>query len=101
MLAPLLLSNFFATVINVTYTHFKADKDIMDDLVHLRKERGRGEETVSKPVLETSLWDMLHTDDAGVISQSPERVRKMMEVIVSVCAAFCLTVLEAKIETTF
>ena len=39
---------------------------------------------------------MLYTDDAGVVSQSPEQLKKMMGVIVVVCAAFGLTVLEAK-----
>ena len=41
---------------------------------------------------------MLYVDDAGVVSQSPEQPRKMMGVIVVVCAAFGLTVLEAKTE---
>ena len=39
-LAPLLFSIFFAAVINVVCTRFKADEDIMDDLVHLRKKQG-------------------------------------------------------------
>ena len=37
---------------------------------------------------------MLYADDAGVVSQSPEQLRKMMGVIVVVCAAFGLTVSE-------
>ena len=41
---------------------------------------------------------MLYADDAGVVSQSPEQLRKMMGVIVVVCAAFGLTVSEAKTE---
>ena len=41
---------------------------------------------------------MLYADDAGVVSQSPEQPRKMMAVIVVVCAAFGLTVSEAKTE---
>ena len=41
---------------------------------------------------------MLYADDAGVVSQSPEQPRKMMGVIVVVCAAFGLTVSEAKTE---
>ena len=40
--APLLFNIFCAVVINVAYTRSKADKDIMDVLVHLRKKRGRG-----------------------------------------------------------
>ena len=42
VLAPLLFNIFFAAVINVASTHSKADKGIMDALVHLRKERGAG-----------------------------------------------------------
>ena len=41
---------------------------------------------------------MLYADDAGVVSQSPEYLGKMMGVIVVVCAAFGLTVSEAKTE---
>ena len=46
----------------------------------------------------TLLWGVLDADDAGIVSQSPEQPRKMMEVIVVVCAAFGLTVSEAKTE---
>ena len=41
---------------------------------------------------------MLYADDAGVVSQSPEQLRKMMGVVVVVCAAFGLTVSETKTE---
>ena len=41
---------------------------------------------------------MIYADDAGVVSQSPEQLRKMMGVIVVVCAAFGPTVSEAKTE---
>ena len=43
---------------------------------------------------------MLYADDAGVVSKSPEQLRKIMDVIVTVCAAFGLTVSEAKTEIT-
>ena len=36
VLAPLLFNIFFAAVIKVASTRFKADKGIMDALVHLR-----------------------------------------------------------------
>ena len=42
VLAPLLFNIFFAAVINVISTRFKADKGIMGDLVHLRKKSGGG-----------------------------------------------------------
>ena len=41
---------------------------------------------------------MLYADDAGVVSKSPEQLRKMIEVIEVVCAAFDLTASEAKTE---
>ena len=44
---------------------------------------------------------MLSADDTRVVSQSLEQLRKMMGVIVVVCAAFGLTVLEAKTEITW
>ena len=54
--APLLLNIFFVVVINVAYTHLKADKDIMDALVQLRKKMGgRGRATSGEPVLATLL----------------------------------------------
>ena len=101
VLAPLLFSIFFAAVINVASTRFKQDGGIMDALVHLRKNKGpggRGEATAGESVLATPPWGMLYADDAGVVSRSPEQLRKMMEVIVVVCAAFGLTVSEAKTE---
>ena len=101
VLASLLFNIFFAAVINVAYTRFKADKDIMDALVHLRKKKGAGgrrEATAGDPVLATPLWGMLYADDVGVVSQSPEQPKNMMGVIVVVCAAFGLTVSEAKNE---
>ena len=73
--APLLFNIFFAAVINGASARFKANKGIMDALVHLRKKRGAGgwgEATAGESVLATSLWGMLYADDAGVILQSPE-----------------------------
>ena len=103
VLAPLLF-NIFSAVINLASTHFKADKGIMDALVHLRKKRGaggRGKATVGESVLATPLWGMLYADDAGVVSQSLEQLRKMMGVVVVVYAAFGLTVSEAKTEIMY
>ena len=42
VLAPLLFNICFEAVINVASARFKADKDIMDALVHLRKKKGAG-----------------------------------------------------------
>ena len=59
---------------------------------------GRGEATAGETVLATPLWGILHVDDAGVVSQSPEQLRKTMGTIVVVCAAFGLTISEDKTE---
>ena len=42
VLAPLLFNIFFTAIIQLASTRFKADKGIMDALVHLRKKRGVG-----------------------------------------------------------
>ena len=42
VLAPLLFNIFFAAIINVASTRFKADKGVMDALVHLKKKKGAG-----------------------------------------------------------
>ena len=97
------VQHLFRGGINVASARFKADRGIMDALVHLRKKRGargRGEATVRESALATPLWGVLHADIAGVVSQSPEHLREMMGVIAVVCAAFGLTESEAKTEIT-
>ena len=62
VLAPLLFNIFFAAVINVASTRFKADKGIIDALVRLRMKRGAGgreEATVGESVPAMPLWGML------------------------------------------
>ena len=101
LLAPLLFNIFFAAVINAATTRFKADKDFMDTLVHMKKKkgaRGRVEATVGESIVATPPWGMLYADDAGVVSRSPEQLRKMMGVIVVLCAVFGLIVSEARTE---
>ena len=46
-----------------------------------------------------AVWGMLYEDDACIFSRSPQRLAKMMEVIVEVCRAFALTVSAKKTET--
>ena len=61
VLALLLFNIFFAVVINMASTYFKADKGIMNALVHPRKKKGaggRGEATGGESVLATPLWGM-------------------------------------------
>ena len=60
----------------------------MDALVSLSKKTGASRRTARDPALATSLWGMIYADDAAVVSQSPEQLRKMMVMIVTVCEAF-------------
>ena len=59
--------------------------------------RGAGGEKTSGEAV-TLLWSIIYADDAGVVLQSLEQLRKIIRVIVVVCAAFGLTVSEAKTE---
>ena len=69
-------------------------------LVVLVKGAGGSNLLPESQVLATPVWGVLYAYDAGVVSRSPEQLRRMMEVIVVVCAAFGLTVSEAKTEIT-
>ena len=46
-----------------------------------------------------AVWGMLYAGDACIVVRSPQRLAKMMEVIVEVFRAFALTVLAKKTET--
>ena len=99
----LLFNTFFAAVISATYTHFKADKDIMHTLIHLRNNNkemgGRREANAGEPVLATLLLGKPYADDARIVTQSPEQLGEMMRVTMVVCAVLGLTISEAKTET--
>ena len=78
VLATLLFRIFFVALVNVAYMSFKAHKDIMDALVHMTKQKGRGKATVREPVLATPLWGIVYANDIGAVSQSPEQPRKII-----------------------
>ena len=63
VLAPFLFNILFAAVINVAYTRFKADKDILDAPEEKAGAEGWGEATAGEPALAASLWGMLYADD--------------------------------------
>ena len=48
-----------------------------------------------------AVWGILYADDACMVSQSPQGLAKMMEVLVEVCQAFALTVSAKKTETMY
>lgn len=47
----------------------------------------------------TSLWVTLYSRDEAIVSHSLEKPKKTMIVIITVCPAFGLTILEAKTST--
>ena len=101
VLVLLLFNVFFAAVIDVASTRFKANEGIMNAMIRTRKKRGaggRGEATAGESALVTPLWGMFYADDAKVVSLSHKQLRKMMGVIVVVCAVFGLTVSEVETE---
>ena len=100
VLAPLLFNIFSAVCYKLGLRVFQGGQRHHGRLgtPEERGAGGRGEATVGESVLATLLWGMFYADDVGVVSQSPEQLRKMMGVIVVVCAAFGLTVSEAKTE---
>ena len=83
----------------MAYTRFKADQDVTDALMHLRKKRRAGPGGSNcRRNSPGDVGGMCYADDAGVVSKSLKQLRKIMGVIVVVCAAFGLTVSEAKAE---
>ena len=98
VLAPFLFNIFFAVSDKLGLHAFQGGQRHHGRLgtPEERGSGGRGEATVGESVLATPLWGMLYADDVKVVSQSPEQLRKMMGVIVVVCAAFGLIVSEAK-----
>ena len=79
MLSPLLFNIFFAAVLNVVLQRFSEDPAILAELVHLKKlSTSMGPEPAIDYV-RRAVWGMLYTDDACIISRSPQVLAKMMD----------------------
>ena len=99
VLSPLLFNIFFAAVLNVILQSFSEDTAILAELGPLRESsKSMGPEPAMDYVLRAA-WGMLYADDACIVSQSPQELAKMMEVIVDVCQLFALTASAKKTET--
>lgn len=48
----------------------------------------KGRVTAREPAPGASLWGMVYADDDGVGSESPEKLRKMMVMVMSVSVEF-------------
>jgi hypothetical protein len=109
VLAPLLFNLFFTAVLTVAVERFMADEEVVQDLVTIKsrfdtdpidcKKRNGKTKISRKMLLVRQLWGLLYADDAGIVSKSQASLTKMMECIVSTCAAFGLTVSETKTKT--
>ena len=99
VLSPLLFNIFFAAVLTVVLQRFSEDPAILAELVHLKEPPTSMGPEPAMDYVRRAVWSMLYTDDACVVSRSPQGLAKVMEVIVEVCRAFALTVSEKKTET--
>ena len=99
MLSPLLFNIFFAAVLNVVLRRFSEEPAILAELVHLKEPSTSTGPEPAMDYLRRAVWGMLYADDACIVSRSPQRLAKMMKVIVEVCRAFASTVSAKKTET--
>ena len=99
MLSPLLFNIFFAAVLNDVLQRFSEKPAILAELVHLKEPPTSMGPEPAMDYVRRAVCCMLYADDACIVSRSPQRLAKIMEVIVEVCRAFALTVSAKKTET--
>ena len=99
MSSPLLFNTFFAAVLNDVLKRFSEDPAVLAELVHTKEPSTSMGRAPAMDYVRRAVWGMLYTDDACIISRSPQGLAKMMEVIVEVRRAFALTVSAKKRET--
>ena len=92
MLSPLLFNIFFAAVLTVVLQRVSEDKIILAELVHLKEPPMSMGPEPAMDYFRRAVWGMLYADDAYIVSRSPQRLAKMMEVIVEVRRTFALTI---------
>ena len=99
VLSPLLFNIFFAAVLNVALRRFSEDPIILAELVNLKEPSTSMGPEPAMDYVRRAVWGMLYAADAWIVSRSPQRLAKMMEVIVEVFRAFAYTVSAKKTET--
>ena len=98
-LAPLLFNLFFAAMLMVALDEFSKDEEVMADMVKVKRMVTEGKGKNAKLVEAVKpIWGMLYADDAGIVSQSPGSLEKMMSIIVRAAGRFGLLVSEPKTE---
>ena len=91
MLSQLSFHVFFAAVLTVVVQRFCEEPAILAELVHLKEPPT----SMAQPAMDyvrRAVWGMLYAEAACIVSRSPQKLAKMMEVIVKVCRAFALPV---------
>ena len=99
VLSPLVFNIIFAAVLTVVLQRSSEDAVILTELVHLKEPPTSMGPEPATDYVRRAVWGMLYADDACIVSQSPQGLAKMVEVIVEVCRAFALTVSTKKTET--
>ena len=89
---------FFAAVLNVVLQRFSKSPAILAELVHLKEPSTPMGPEPAMDYVRRAMWGMLYADGACIVLRSPQRIAKMMEVIVEVCQAFALTVSAKKTD---
>ena len=88
VLSPLFFNLFFAVVLIVVPQGFGKGTVILAELVPLKEPPTSMGPESDMDYVRRAVWDMLHMDDAFIVSQLPQGVAKTIEVIVEVCQAF-------------
>ena len=88
VLSPLLFNIFFAAVLNVALRRFSEDPVILAELVNLKEPSTSMGPEPAMDYVRRAVWGMLYATDAWIVSRLPQRLAKMMEVIVEVFRAF-------------
>ena len=96
---PLLFNIFLAVVLTVVLQRFSEDAVILAELVHLKEPPTSMGPEPAIDYVRRAVWGMLYTDDACIVSRSPQGLAKITEAIVEVCRAFALTVSTKKTDT--
>ena len=84
MLSPLLFNIYFAAVLAVALRKFSEDAVIVPKLLQLTKLPTSIRTESAMDYVRRSVWGMLYVDDACIVSRLPQRLAKMMEVIVEI-----------------
>ena len=99
VLSPLLFNIFFAAALQVAPQRFSENPDILADFVHLQEQPAKvGPETAIECV-RRAVRGILYTDDACIVSRSPQGLERMMVTLVDVFGAFGLTILRKNHST--